>query len=555
MISSKFRRSTKILRLFAGFILEIGWYKVRRAVWGDKVERYLPQLYRNQAIRFRETALSLEGLLIKVGQFFSTRVDVLPLEYTSELAKLQDEVPAVTTKEIRDVIQREFGQSAEELFAHFDDHPIAAASLGQVHRAILPSGETVAVKTLRPGIEKIIDIDLQAFRGVIWMLKIFTNWEKYADLDAIYDEFAVTLREELDFTKEANNIERFRQNFKDESKIYVPLVYERYSTQRVLTMEFVSGYKINDLRGLRQAGINVKELANNLVNAYLKQTLLDGFYHADPHPGNLFVRPDGGIIFIDFGMVGRITEENKKSVRKLVSGLINSDAEEMTTALLEMGFIKADANLLAIQRAIGLLVSQLKDINFEEIGNLDIAPLLEEAREFIYTEPFQIPANYSFLGRAVGILSGVAAGLDPELNALEIIKPYGKKLLGQDFSASRLAWNKVKTAVLSGLDTPPLLNKSLRQLNSGEVQVKFETGPILRQLRFQQTLANRLMWTILLAATGIIEAMFLVTGHDDWARQTLYVLAGLGLLLLNNLRKKAEKDLQLHFHTHKHNKS
>lgn len=548
---SKFRRTVKILRLFAGFMWEIAWNKVIRTMNYSAADARLPEIYRSQAIRFRETALSLEGLLIKVGQFFSTRVDVLPKEYTSELAKLQDEVPPIPVSQIRQVIAAELGQPVEHIFAEFDDVPVAAASLGQVHHARLWSGEEVAVKALRPGIEKIIDIDLKAFRGVIWMLKAFTDWEKYADIDAIYEEFSVTLHAELDYNKEYANIETFRQNFKDERLVYVPKVYSQYSRQRVLTMEFVGGYKITDIAGLRSAGINVKGLAQRLIECYLKQALIDGFYHADPHPGNLFIRPDGGIIFIDFGMVGRISKENMRHVRMVISGLINTDAEEIAKGLQNAGFIKPAANTLALQKAINVFVDKIKVISFEEIGDLDIAPLLEEIREFLYTEPFQVPANYSFLGRAVGTLAGISAALDPEMNAIEVIRPYGKKILGQDLSATQLAWTKVKSIAKASLNIPTALNKSLKQLNNGDIHVKVEFGPVLRQLRFQQTLANRLVWAILLAATGVVEAVFVVNGRDDLADKLLYALGALALLLLNNMRKKAEKPLKFHSHSHR----
>lgn len=548
---SKSRRTWTILRLFAGFILEIAWYKVKRRLKGSQVEERLPQIYRKQAIRFRETALSLGGLLIKVGQFFSTRVDVLPQEYTSELALLQDEVPSVETGAIMKVIFEELGSSTDRIFAEFSDTPIAAASLGQVHRAILTSGEIVAVKVLRPGIEDIIEIDLSAFRGVIWMFKLLTDWERYTDFNAIYDEFAATVREELDYRLEHNNIEKFRENFRDDPKISVPVVYPQYSRQRVLTLEFVGGYKVNDPESLLAAGLKPKTVAGTLVDAYLKQALIHGFYHADPHPGNMFVRPDGGIIFIDFGMVGRITEENKRSIRKLVSGVINNNPEELAQGLMEMGFIKPSANLLSLQKAISLFLDDLKDLSFEELGNLQVDKLLEELREFIYSEPFQIPAHYTFLGRAIGTLSGIAAGLDPDMNILKVIKPYAKQVLGQDLSTVQFVWQKAKAIALAGVEIPPLLEKTLRSLRSGDVQVKVELGPILRQLRFQETLTNRLMWAVLLAATAIVTAILWSSGQVELARKLFYVMGVFVLLLLNNLRKRAEKQLKWHTHSNR----
>ena len=550
MIShSKIRRTWAVLRLFSGFFMEIAWYNFLRKVYGSRVEERLPKLYSNQAIRFRETALVLQGLMIKVGQFFSTRIDVLPGEYISELALLQDQVPPVSSTQIKDVIALELGGKVEDIFAEFDDNHIAAASFGQVHQAILRSGEVVAVKVLRPGIEKIIEIDLMAFRAVIWMLKVFTKWEEYADFDAIYAEFAATIREELDYRQELTNLERFRVNFQGDSMISVPAVYPNYSRQRVLTLEFVSGYKVTDRVSLLAAGINPETVAGTLVNAYLKQALIHGFYHADPHPGNLFVRPDGGIIFIDFGMVGRITDHNKKAVRKLIGGVINSNAEEVSHALQELGFIKPTANLLSLQKAITLLLVVVQDMRFEELGKLKVDGLLEELREFIYSQPFQIPVHYTFLGRAVGTLSGIATGLDPNMNILAVIKPYAKQVLGQDFSPLQLVWQKAKKIALAGVEIPPLLEQTLKDFRAGDVMVKVEMGPILRQLKFQETLANRIMWTILLAGTGIGAAVVWSNGQEGLAISLLYIVGAFALLLVNNLRKRAEKSLQWHRHS------
>jgi predicted unusual protein kinase regulating ubiquinone biosynthesis (AarF/ABC1/UbiB family) len=549
---SKFRRSWSILALFSGFILEFAWLKLSKKVKGEQRIEIPKELYKKQAIRFRKTALSLEGMLIKVGQFFSTRVDVLPIEYTQELAQLQDEVPSVPFEGIQQVIEAELKGKLEEVFLEVDPTPLAAASIGQVHRGKLPSGEEVAIKVLRPGVERIMEIDLQAFRGVILLFKIFTDWNKTIDLDALYSEFAATVREELDYNKELANLERFKQNFAEESKISVPRVYSQFSGAKVITMEFVSGYKITDFPAMEKAGINQGELAQTLINAYMKQVLVDGFYHADPHPGNMFIRPDGGITFIDFGMVGRIAPSHVRAIRKLVKGVISTDAGLMVDGLVDMGIIRPHANVVVLRKAVSTLVEKLKETNFDEIGHFQMEVMLSELREFIYSEPIQIPSNYTFLGRAAGTLSGLASGLDPSLNILEVIKPYAQYLLGEgQDSILGIAWAKAKEVGGSLVNLPGLLEKTLKQTQNGDIWVKTELGPLIRSVRFQAVLVNRLIWAMMVGFSAVIWTMFRIQGFALEARYTIYAGTVFALLFLLNIRKRVEKPLRMHNHGRK----
>ncbi len=550
---SNFRRSWSILALFGGFIVEFAWLKIsKRFKSGQEIQAQTSDLYRNQAVRFRQTALSLEGLLIKVGQFFSTRVDVLPEEYTRELAQLQDEVPSVPFAGIREVIEAELKGKLDDIFSEVDPIPLAAASLGQVHKGRLPTGEDVAIKVLRPGVEQIIEVDLKAFRGVIWMFKVFTDWEKTIDLSALYSEFAATLREELDYNKEKANLETFNHNFVNESKISVPRVYTQFSGSKVITEEYVTGLKITDYDALARAGIDQAELAQTLINAYMKQVLVDGFYHADPHPGNMFIRPDGGIIFIDFGMVGRIPACHVKAIRKMVKGIISTDAGLMVDALVEMGIIRQHANLMVLRKAIHTLLEKLKETSFDEIGHFQMEVMLNELREFIYSEPIQIPSNYTFLGRAAGTLSGLAAGLDPSLNILDVVRPYAQYLLGEgQDSLLGIAWAKAKEVGTSVVNLPTLLEKTLKQTQNGDIWVKTELGPLVRAVRFQEVLVNRLVWTLLLGFTAVIWTMFKLQGWLLEARYTVYAGTFFALLFLLNLRKRVEKPLRMHNHGRK----
>ncbi|HEX3015297.1 MAG TPA: AarF/ABC1/UbiB kinase family protein, partial [Desulfobacteria bacterium] len=544
---SNLRRSWMIVALFSGFFAELGWIKVLRKFKSEEyVQARLNVLYANQAIRFRHMALEMEGLLIKIGQFFSTRVDILPVEYTRELAQLQDEVPPIPFTGISRVIEREFGDSPEKIFTSINPEPVAAASLGQVHRGTLPSGEDVAIKVLRPGIEEIIKVDLRAFRHVIRMLKVFTDWNKTIDLKALYDEFSKTVLAELDYAQERANLERFRKNFAKEKKITVPKVYDQYSRKKVLTMQYITGYKVTDTVALRAAGIDLAELARRLVNSYLKQVLVDGFFHADPHPGNLFVRPDGTVVFIDFGMVGRIPPGGKEGGQKMIKAILDGDPELLTESFVDLGVIRPHANMISLRRGLSILLAELRKTSFDDLGNLKVDKLLAELREFVYAEPFQIPSNYTFLGRAVGTLTGLAAGLDPSMNILELVRPYTMHILGEDQQSwTGVALHKAKEIGGSLVALPPLLEKTLHQAQTGDLYVRTELGPVLRAIRFQGILVNRLVWTVLLATSAIISTLFKLKGYTIEARDWTYVAGGFGVLLLLNLRKRAEKPLRI----------
>lgn len=548
------RRSWSIVSLFLGFFLELGWLKILRRFKNEaELEQRRSKLYRKQAVRFRQRALKLQGLLIKVGQFFSTRVDVLPPEYTGELAQLQDEVPPVPFAGIRSVIEAELG-SLESVFMEVDSTPLAAASLGQVHKGKLKDGTEAAIKVLRPGVDQIIEVDLKAFRSVIWMIKVFTDWNKTIDLDDLYRDFADTLHDELDYTKELAHLERFKQNFAEDQKVSVPGVYPQFCSKRVITMQYVSGFKITDTKAMTKAGIILKELALVLVNTYLKQVLVDGFYHADPHPGNLFVRPDGGIIFIDFGMMGRITPGDRAAIRKMIEGVITGDAEPMVEGLLGLGVIRPHANLVTLRKAVALLLQELRSTSFDDIGSLNVDSLLQELREFIYSEPFQFPSHYTFLGRALGTLSGLAAGLDPALNVLEMLEPYAHYVLGdEDQSWFNIVLDKAKDVGSSLISIPPLLEKTLQQVRNGDIQVKTELGPLTRGIRFQAVLVNRIIWGMFLATSVLIRTLLEIKGYMGESRTFTWLAVLFAVLLVFNMRKQAEKPLHSH-HGHRHSK-
>ncbi|HVJ48850.1 ABC1 kinase family protein [Desulfitobacterium sp.] len=332
------KRFRKIITLFLSSVFQLWWLsKSTRFSSAEKRELKQKAVYRKQARYFAETATELGGLLIKLGQFFSSRVDVLPEEYTSELSKLQDAVKPVATKEIIQRIEAEYSCGINAIFKNFSQLPVAAASLGQVHTAETKEHKKVAVKILRPGIEEIIRIDFDALRFVVNFAKRYPKINAAVDLEQIYNEFVETTLDELDYLKEGRNADTFRANFSADKRFYVPQIYWEYTTQRVLTMEFIEGYKVNDPEALEKAGLDRALLADTLIAAFVQQLLQDSFFHADPHPGNLLVKKDGTLVFLDFGMMGRIEKDMREELVALVMAIFKKDADEMVTVFEHLG--------------------------------------------------------------------------------------------------------------------------------------------------------------------------------------------------------------------------
>lgn len=282
---------------------------------------------RSLAVWIRETLLDLGPTFIKVGQLFSTRADLFPVEYVEELSKLQDKVPAFSYEQVERIVEQDFGKPIPDLYRNFDPIPLAAASLGQVHRAQLHSGEEVVVKVQRPGLKKLFTIDLQILKGIARYFQSHPRWGRGRDWMGIYEECCRILWEEIEYLNEGRNADTFRRNFKQEAWVRVPRVYWRYSSPRALTLEYVPGIKISHYEAIEAAGLDRKNLAQLGAKAYLQQLLNDGFFHADPHPGNLAVSADGSLIFYDFGMMGRVQPITREKLLDTFFGVAQKDAD------------------------------------------------------------------------------------------------------------------------------------------------------------------------------------------------------------------------------------
>ena len=386
---------------------------------------------------FRQTAVALGGLLIKLGQFLGARADLLPPEALNVLAGLQDEVPAERFQDIRRVVERELGAPLSEVFASFDPEPAGSASLGQVHHARLHDGRQVAVKVQRPGITRIIQLDLASLRFVLSIVRrLVPRADRIIDLRMLYREFSRTVFEELDYQQESRNARRFAQIFADDDGIGAPEPLDSFTTKRVLTLTWVDGIKISETTQLDAAGVNRPQLAVQLVNSYFKQVLEAGFFHADPHPGNIFVQPHASVgggprlMFVDFGMMGVITPRLRQGMLDCFAGITRGDPAQTVRGLDALGFLGEDADRDLIEQAVGVMLGHFRELPFGHIRSVNQREVMGDLRTVLYDQPLRLPAQFAFFGRMVGMLTGLATALDPNFNFLSVAMPYSKEFLG-----------------------------------------------------------------------------------------------------------------------------
>lgn len=558
MIRRRYRRITLFFgRILLGFVIwDLIFPKIGLRSWARRTR---PDRLKRSAAAFRNLAVEMGGVLIKVGQFLSSRVDILPKEFTDELAGLQDEVPPENFTKIRAVAEAEFGKPLWDKYFRFEEKPLAAASLGQVHRAQIKarnklSGELenveVVVKIQRPEIEKIIDTDMAALRTVGEWLRKYRPINRRVDVRLLMNEFDRILHEEIDYLAEGRNAVTFSENFKGDGRVRVPFVVWTHTTMRVLTLENVWAIKITDYKALEEEGISRKEVASRLFDVYLKQIFDDRFFHADPHPGNLFILPLGEnnhdgkrrpwrLTFVDFGMVGRVPEQTRDGLRELLIAVGTKDTARMVKAYQMLGILLPHANLELIARAEEKAFDQFWGKSMSELGQIstqEIREFTSEFRELIYTMPFQIPQDFIFLGRAVGILSGMCTGLDPEFNVWDHISPYAERIIAQEASVGAEIWlEEAKNLLGAILSLPGKMELTLSRVNRGEIAIK---APEIEQ---HVSGINRSIRQVLF---GIIFAALLLGGiqlrnADDAVLGNALLIGAaliLGWLVVQNIR-------------------
>jgi predicted unusual protein kinase regulating ubiquinone biosynthesis (AarF/ABC1/UbiB family) len=381
---------------------------------------------RRQAVRLRERLVALGPTFIKMGQMLATRADLLPLEYIDELSGLQDRVPAFPDEQAFEIIESELNRPLKDVFAQIGERPIASASLGQVYRARLVTGEDVAVKVQRPHLDEKIRFDLDLLRQIGRFLDRYPKLFPGAEWLGAVEEFDRVIHEEMDYRREAANAEEFRLNFASWPAIHIPRVFNDHSTGRVLVMEFISGTKVTDSDGLRAAGHDARRINELIYRAYFKQLLEDGFFHADPHPGNLLVMGDGRLAVFDFGMVGRISEELQRRMIEAFFHLYNRDVDAIVDDLVGLGFLQPEADVDAFRRIVAdvfkrKLNLKLGEVRFRDL-TYDLAPI-------VYEHPITTPARFTYLIRALMTLEGISVVMNPDFNFFDVARPYVRDFL------------------------------------------------------------------------------------------------------------------------------
>ena len=522
-------RYRRILRFAAWHLAVTWWFELflPRVGLARIAERTRAKRMLRFAQRFHVLAVNLGGLMIKVGQFLSSRLDVLPPEITKELEGLQDEVPPVSFSAIRRLAEAELGARLDQLFASVEETPIAAASLGQAHRARLLPGDAVdtgldhvVLKVQRPGIDAIVDVDLAALRKVGGWLSHVRLVSDRADMPALVEEFAQTSLEEIDYLHEAANSVRFADDFADNDRVSVPDVVWERSTRRVLTLEDVTAIKITDAEALLAAGIDPAQVAPIFASVMFDQMFTNGFFHADPHPGNIFVTPGTDsaterpwkLTFIDFGMMGEVPASTRSGLRKLLIAAASRDGKGLMTAISDVGVLVPSADTVELERALTHLFGRFGGMGFAELREVDPREFLDFAVEFgdvVRSLPFQLPENFLLIIRAMSLTSGVCSTLDARFNLWDSVEPYAAQLLRDERGniVQDVAQQAFDAAGMA-LGLPKRLEGLLTRIEDGSLAV---ANPRLeRQVgRLDRTLqrsASALIFGALLIAGSVVRA-------------------------------------------------
>lgn len=474
------------------------------ARWQDTERHTLPE-------RLRMAFSELGPSFIKLAQILSSRPDLITIEYSNEFKKLQDKVPPFSSEKARDIIESEFGISLSDLFLRFENNPVAAASIAQVHNAVLKSGEKVIVKVQRPDIREIIETDISILGTIARLLLKYIPESRLFDPEGIVDEFSRIVKKELDFVSEAKNAQRFKRNLEDNEYIHIPHVYTEYLSSKVIIMERIEGVRIDDIEGIESIGADRHEIAKRGVDAYFKMIFEDGFFHADPHPGNIFVMPDGRIGLMDFGIAGWLAPELIDSLARAFLAVLRKDFDEIVDLYIELGLVEDEIDVETFKREFRTdLVYLLEPLYDLTISEINFPEYLEAMTHLVIKHGIKVPSDLLLVNRTILIVDNIGRQLDPGFSLITAAEPYAAQLVKQRISPQRI-FNKTKENLLDMgdllIDTPKQLNRLMRKTLRDDLSFKMNPIGMDKLIMDIDRSSNRLAFSIVVAAIIVGSSM------------------------------------------------
>ncbi|RKY25538.1 MAG: AarF/ABC1/UbiB kinase family protein [Planctomycetota bacterium] len=464
--------------------------------------------------RWQRVRMALEELgpsFIKLGQLASTRPDMVPPEACAEFEKLQDTVTAFPVNQVRQIIETELGGTLESLFSQFDETPIASASVSQVHRAVLPDGAVVAVKVQRPGISATVEVDLEIMFHLAELMEKHIRVMEAVDPVGIVREFSRAIKKELNFDIEAGNIERFARNFHSDTTIHIPKVYRRLSTDKVLTMEFVDGIKVSDLNALTDANLDLELIADRGADLIFKQIFEHGFFHADPHPGNILVLPDNVICLLDYGMMGTLVGRNRQYLAELITAIVRRNSKQMTRAILKLSRIETET----VENLEADVTDFVEQHLYRPLKDIRMGVLLTQLVQLLHRHNLKLPSVFYLLDKALITADGNGRRLSPEFDIIKHMEPFVREFMSSRFSVRKLSRDLYTT----GLDWDSLLRELpadtrniINKIKHGKVHIEFEHKGLEPMLRTHDSISNRIVYGVVLSSLVIGSSLIVLSG-------------------------------------------
>jgi ubiquinone biosynthesis protein len=462
-------------------------------------------------VRTRKMLEELGPTFIKMGQILSTRPDLIPISFIKELEKLQDKTKVLPYEEIKVFFQKETGKNIEDTFEYFEKEPLASASISQVYKAGI-NGHDVAVKIRKPGVEKQIYVDIQILYDLAELIEKFIKESRLYQPVKIVEEFERTIKKELDFSLEARNIKRFRKNFRSSEEIYVPAVYENLTGKKILVLEFISGVKVNNLHEIEKWGLDKKHIADIGVNSFLKQIFTDGFFHGDPHPGNIFILKNGKLCFLDFGIVGRLNEEQKLHLVYFLNGLLKANPDKIIKALKFMGNLNEKTDIKSFKLEITDTLDKYRDLPLKDIK---LTEVMEESFHIMRKFNITIPSSLSILAKAILSLEGVGSTLSPDFNLTENLKPYITEIIEKKLRITNM-WKDLidNTQNLYYLfrEFPATIESLFTNIKKGYLNIAFEHKGLHDLTSTINKSSNRISFSLIIAALLISSSLIMDSG-------------------------------------------